>query len=202
MNDIHSLIGSLEAKKSYTDLASSSARDEYKGKLDAIDSAIDTFKVNNGGDLEGNITEAETSKLAKAALAVSKYDLVASLNTKYESAKTVVNGTSLDDTAKNEICKALADVLSSAKDGIDAVDSATELPSAAELAGAKLDGIADTAETYAEKFVGANGGAKDKLAISYRVSLNRIVNATTVTSVERYVDLVESEFDTVLSESN
>lgn len=202
VNDIHSLIGALEAKSSYTDLASSSARDEYKGKLDAIDGAINTFKVHNGGDLEGNITESEASKLAKATLAVSKYDIVASLNTKYQNAKTVVNGTSLDETAKNEICQALADVLSYAKDGIDAVDSAVDGRSVAELAGAKLDGIADTAETYAEKFVGADDSAKDKLAISYRVSLNRIVNATTVASVEQYVGLVESELDTALSESN
>lgn len=66
-------------------------RDAYKNAIEAIDTAIATFKTHNGGDLEGVITDAENAIIAAAKLALAKYDALADLAELYAEKKADAN---------------------------------------------------------------------------------------------------------------
>lgn len=66
-------------------------RDAYEDAIEAIDTAIETLKTNNGGDLEGEITEAEFAIIAAAKLALAKYDALADLAELYAKKKAAAN---------------------------------------------------------------------------------------------------------------
>lgn len=82
---IHTAITALAAMNVADD------RDAYKNAIGAIDTAIETFKGHNGGDLEGEITEAEFAIIAAAKLALAKYDALADLAELYAKKKAAAN---------------------------------------------------------------------------------------------------------------
>lgn len=87
-------------------------RDAYKDAIEAIDTAIATFKTHNGGDLEGVITDAENATIAAAKLALAKYDALADLAELYAAKKLLANtDASLDnlDTSYTAQVKAITE---------------------------------------------------------------------------------------------
>ena len=139
INAIHALIAALDDKVSYTDFADDADRAAYEIALNDINAAIATFIVNNNGDLEDNITAAETAKLEAGVLAMAKYDSVANMTAAYAAISV--------DAKFNAAAKA---VLDAAAEDVDAVTAEADIADIETLAIYKINAINAQYVTYTE----------------------------------------------------
>ncbi len=199
---IHKAIEDL-AEKTYKDFDEAvspetpdGACNKYKTEIDAIYAMIETLKADNGGDLEGNISDEEFAKLAKCNAIASLY----AENSKAKNAVKVL--TNMSDTDKAKVNELLDQLIEDAGEAVAAITKASDAEAIVELTNSKLEGIAKATATYDVKVKLANGDADklNKLKLSYiDNTMLKIADAATTDDVDRYVGLVESELNTALN---
>ena len=126
LTNIHSAIAGLADKKDASDFADAADYTTYSDAISAIEADIEAFKIANGGNLEGQISEGEFAKIAAAKLACAKYNGAVVAKEKYDAAIEGVTNT--DTLAKMALAyeNALAQI-AGAKDDVENEKTALEI---------------------------------------------------------------------------
>ncbi|MBE6530543.1 MAG: hypothetical protein E7679_00430 [Ruminococcaceae bacterium] len=214
---IKTAIADLDDKKDVADFNADIA--EYTVAVNAIKAAIETFKTANGGDLEGNVTDAEFAKLYAGAFAIEKYNVYAALVVEQEAANATVNGLAISDLDKTTTKNAIAAIVEKALEDIEAVYVAADNADAAArkadidaikaLAAAKIDAIEVAAGTYkdyvvaveADATLAADEVAKAEVVValntSYVNNVMRIKAALNAANADTFAAMVATQLEAV-----